>query len=109
SFIFVEASLKADFLCLAARVSETRPASSVGQPDDMVLFLPLPYHEQTTVDRLIPPEPRVRIRDPSIVHIDAARLHEPPCLALGWGKLHARQEIDHPQAIAGKLVGRHRA
>ena len=53
---------------------------------------------------LIPREPGVRIRDPAVVHVNAARLDEPPRFALGRSELHAREEIDHAEAGAGKFV-----
>ena len=72
----------------------------------MVLLLPLPQHEQPPADRLLARQPRLRIRHAPIVHVDAARLHQPPRLALRRRQLHARDEIDDADAVAVELARR---
>ena len=41
------------------------------QPYQVVLLLALPHHEQRAPDRLIARQPRLRIRDAPVVHVDA--------------------------------------
>ena len=65
----------------------------------MILLLPLAYHEQAPIDRLISHEAGLRIGNATIVHVDAARLHETSSLRFRWGELHARHEIDDADAL----------
>ena len=52
----------------------------------MILLLTFPQDKHASTDRHLPRDLRLRVRDPSVVHIDAARLHEPPGFALRWRK-----------------------
>ena len=52
------------------------------QPHQMILLLPLPQHEHAAANRLLARQPRLRIRHAAVVHVDAARLHQPPRFAL---------------------------
>src|SRR5690349_1656401 len=72
------------------------------------MMLPLPFadDEELPADRLSARESCLQIRDPPVVDVDAARLHQPPRLALRRRELGARDQIDDADAVAGENIGR---
>ena len=62
--------------------------------------------EQAPLDGLASENPRLGILDATIIHVDAARFHEAPCLGFRRRQLQARDQIDHADALG--IERRHR-